>query len=106
MTRAEAIVEAERRQASDPDGSWIATSRDGEWTVVRIVKHDAPRTEPPPCPFCNGAGLVNLSQDEPAQQCNACKGTGELPSANQAAHSRSSSLSSGIWGWAPPGGLG
>jgi hypothetical protein len=36
MTREEAIAEAKRRQASDPDGSWIAGSRDGEWTVVRI----------------------------------------------------------------------
>jgi hypothetical protein len=38
MTREEAIAEAERRQASDPDASWIAASRDGELTVVRIVK--------------------------------------------------------------------
>jgi hypothetical protein len=72
MTREEAIAEAERRQASDPDAGWIAASRDGEWTLVRI----APRTQPPP------------------------------PAANQASRSRSSSLSSGIWGWSPPGGLG
>lgn len=38
MTHEQAIVEAKRRQASDPDASWIAASRDGEWTVVRIVK--------------------------------------------------------------------
>jgi hypothetical protein len=38
MTHEEAIADAKRRQASDPDASWIATSRDGEWTVVRIVK--------------------------------------------------------------------
>jgi hypothetical protein len=36
MTREEAIAAAKRRQASDPDASWIATSRDGEWMVVRI----------------------------------------------------------------------
>jgi hypothetical protein len=76
MTREEAIAEAKRRQALDPAASWIATSRDGEWTVVRIVKRDAPRTQPP------------------------------SPAANQAARSRSSSLGSGIWGWPPPGGLG
>jgi hypothetical protein len=29
MTREEAIAEAKRRQASDPDASWIATSLDG-----------------------------------------------------------------------------
>jgi hypothetical protein len=38
MTRDEAIAEARQRQASGPDASWIAASRDGEWTVVRIVK--------------------------------------------------------------------
>lgn len=74
MTREEAIAEAERRQASDPDATWITASRDGEWTVARIVKRDAPRTEP--------------------------------PAASQAKRSRSSGLSSGIWGWSPPGGLG
>jgi hypothetical protein len=72
MTREEAIAEGERRQASDPDASWIAASRDGEWTVVRIVKPE----------------LSHLR-----------------PAANQAARSRSSRLSSGIWGWGPSGGL-
>lgn len=38
MTREEAVAEATHRQASDPDASWIAASRDGEWTVVRIMK--------------------------------------------------------------------
>jgi hypothetical protein len=70
MTREEAIAEAERMQASDPDASWIAASRDGEWMVVRIVKRDAPQTQPPPS------------------------------AANRATSSRSSSLSSGIRGWA------
>jgi len=41
MTRDEAIAEAKHRQASDPDANWIAASRDGEWTVVRIVKPDS-----------------------------------------------------------------
>jgi hypothetical protein len=72
MTRAEAIAEAEHRQASDPDASWIAAPRDGEWTVVRIVK-------PELSPLRTAAW--------------------------RAARSRSSSLSSGTWGWASPGGL-
>jgi hypothetical protein len=56
MTREEAIAEARHRHASDPDASWIAASRDGEWTVVRIVKpelsplrpaaHQAARSRP------------------------------------------------------------
>jgi hypothetical protein len=53
MTREQAIAEAKRRQASDPDASWIATSRDGEWTVVRIgvappTKPTGTATKPPP----------------------------------------------------------
>ena len=58
MTREEATAEAERRQVSDPDASWIATRRDGEWTVVRIglapnkstrtATKPAPPTIPPP----------------------------------------------------------
>jgi hypothetical protein len=55
MTREEAIAEAERRQASDPDASWIASSRDGEWTVVRIgvapTKSTGIATKPPPPPI-------------------------------------------------------
>jgi hypothetical protein len=52
MTHKEATAEAERRQASDPGASWIATSRDGEWTVVRIgvapTKVTGTATKPPP----------------------------------------------------------
>jgi hypothetical protein len=52
MTRGEAIAEAKRRQASDTDASWIATSRHGEWTVVRIgvmpTKPTGAATKPPP----------------------------------------------------------
>ena len=51
-TREEAIAEAKRSQASDPYASWIATSRDGEWTVVRIgvvpAKATGTATNPPP----------------------------------------------------------
>jgi hypothetical protein len=36
MRRDEAIAEAGRRHASDPDVTWIAASRNGEWTAVRI----------------------------------------------------------------------
>jgi hypothetical protein len=52
MTREEAIAEAKRRQASDPVASWIAGSRDGDWTVVRIgvvsIKPTGTATKPPP----------------------------------------------------------
>jgi hypothetical protein len=46
MTREEAIAEARRMQASDPGGSWIAASRDGEWTVVRAVKPELSHLRP------------------------------------------------------------
>ena len=46
MTRDEAIAEAKHRQASDPDANWIAASRDGEWTVVRIVKPELSHLRP------------------------------------------------------------
>jgi hypothetical protein len=52
MTREEAIAEANRRHASDPDANWIGTSRDGEWTVVRVgvapTKPTGTATKPPP----------------------------------------------------------
>jgi hypothetical protein len=52
MTREDAIAEAKRRQVSDPGASWIATSRDGEWMVVRIgvvsTKPTGTATKPPP----------------------------------------------------------
>ncbi len=52
MTREEATAEAKRRQASDPDASWIATPRDGEWIVARIgvapTKVTGTATKPPP----------------------------------------------------------
>ena len=49
MTRDEAIAEAKHRQASDPDANWIAASRDGEWTVVRIVKPELSHLRPAQC---------------------------------------------------------
>ena len=52
MTREEAIAEAKHRQMSDPAASWIPTSRDGDWTVVRIgvalTKATGTATKPPP----------------------------------------------------------
>jgi hypothetical protein len=51
MTREGAIAEAKRRRASDSGASWIASSRDGEWTVVRIgvvsIKVTGRATKPP-----------------------------------------------------------
>ena len=52
MTHEEAVAEAKRRQALEPDASWIASSRGGEWTVVRIgvvsTKATGTATKPPP----------------------------------------------------------
>jgi hypothetical protein len=46
MTREEAVAEARHRQASDPDASWIAASRDGQWTVVRVVRPELSSLRP------------------------------------------------------------
>ena len=52
MTREEAMAEVERRQASDPDATWIASERGSEWTVARIAipptKETWTATKPPP----------------------------------------------------------
>lgn len=52
MTRDEAMAEVTRRQASDRDGTWIATERGSEWTVARIgiapTKDTGTATKPPP----------------------------------------------------------
>jgi hypothetical protein len=52
MTREDAISEAKSRQASDPSATWIATARDGQWTVVRVgvasTKPTGTATKPPP----------------------------------------------------------
>jgi hypothetical protein len=54
MTHDEAIAEVERRRASDPNSTWLATERDGEWTVARIrlapTKATGTATHPPPDP--------------------------------------------------------
>ena len=52
MTRAEAIAEVERRRAADPESSWIASQREGDWVVARIAvaptKVSGTATKPPP----------------------------------------------------------
>jgi len=52
MTRAEAMAEVKRRQASDPGAGWVATQRGNEWIVARIglapIKHTGTATKPPP----------------------------------------------------------
>jgi hypothetical protein len=53
MTHEEALAEVKRRQASDPDVTWIATQRGSEWTVARIgmaprAKQTRTATKPPP----------------------------------------------------------
>jgi hypothetical protein len=52
MTREEAIAAAERRRASHPEATWVATERDGEWVVARIgvtpTQATGTATKPPP----------------------------------------------------------
>ena len=36
VTHDDATAEARRRQTADPESTWIATQRDGEWVVARI----------------------------------------------------------------------
>jgi len=52
MTREEAMAEVERKRASHPDATWLATQRGGEWTVARIgiapTKQTGTATKPPP----------------------------------------------------------
>jgi hypothetical protein len=53
MTRDEALAEVKRRQAFDPDVTWIVTPRGNEWAVARIgmtppVKQSGTATKPPP----------------------------------------------------------
>ena len=56
MTHEQAIAEAKRQQAADPNATWIATERGGEWVVARIgVQPPAAPTgtaikPPPPTP--------------------------------------------------------
>lgn len=54
VTHAEAIAEVERRRVSDPEATWVATERDGEWIVARIgltpTKPTGTATKPPPGP--------------------------------------------------------
>jgi hypothetical protein len=52
MTREEAIAEVERRRASHPDATWVATQRGEDWIVARIglapTKPTGTATKPPP----------------------------------------------------------
>jgi hypothetical protein len=53
MTHDEAMATAKRRQALDPDVTWIAARRGGEWTVARVgmappTKPTGTATKPPP----------------------------------------------------------
>ncbi len=52
MTHDEAMAEVQRRRASDPGVTWLATQRDGEWTVARIglapKKQTGTAIKPPP----------------------------------------------------------
>jgi hypothetical protein len=52
MTQEDALAEVERRRATDPDATWLATERNGEWTVARIglapIVSTGTATKPPP----------------------------------------------------------
>lgn len=52
MTREQAIAEVKSRNASEPGATWIATERDGQWTVARIaiagMRATGTATRPPP----------------------------------------------------------
>ena len=53
MTREQAIAEAKRRTAAETDATWIATQRDGRWTVARVdvapgITPKGTATTPPP----------------------------------------------------------
>jgi len=52
MTRHKAMAEVERRRVSDPKVTWLATQRDGVWTVARIgltpSKPTGTAVKPPP----------------------------------------------------------
>jgi hypothetical protein len=54
MTREEALAEVERRRVSDPDATWLATERGGQWIVARLgltpTKPTGTATKPPPDP--------------------------------------------------------
>ena len=54
MTHEQALAEVQRRRVSDPDATWLATQRGGEWTVARVglrpTKPTGTATKPPPEP--------------------------------------------------------
>jgi hypothetical protein len=89
MTHDDAIAEARRLQALDPDAKLGVAAREGEWTVVRIVQPDVDHRV-----VANLEDFVVASRTQPP------------PAANQAARSRLNRLSSrsGIWGGPPAAG--
>jgi hypothetical protein len=52
VTRDEAMAEVQRRRASEPQATWVATQREGDWIVARIgiapVEQTGTATKPPP----------------------------------------------------------
>ena len=52
MTRDEAMAEVERKRLADPDATWMAVQRAGEWAIARIglppTKQTGTATKPPP----------------------------------------------------------
>jgi hypothetical protein len=54
VTREDALAEVERSRVSDPDATWLATERGGEWIVARLgltpTKPTGTATKPPPEP--------------------------------------------------------
>jgi hypothetical protein len=52
VTHEQAILEVQRQRASHPEATWIATERDGTWSVARIglapAKATGTATKPPP----------------------------------------------------------
>jgi hypothetical protein len=52
MKREEATAEVERLRTTRPESTWVATQRDGEWTVARIglapARATGTATKPPP----------------------------------------------------------
>jgi hypothetical protein len=46
------MAEVERRRASEPRATWVATQRDGDWVVARIgiapIEQTGTATKPPP----------------------------------------------------------
>jgi len=53
MTHEEATAEAARRQAADPEATWLAVKHEDEWVIARLGLMPTPNpigtaTKPPP----------------------------------------------------------